>query len=338
MHIKSVYIHNFRNFKNTTFNFEQGFQTIIGENNIGKSNLYYAIRLVLDKGLSYETRKLEKDDFYGFKPSNMGDYILISVDLEGIELASLPVFHCIKTSATTARIIYVYAHKNKFKDELVEPKEFNKKDFEYKLFCGGNTINFDDIKNLSPLYLSDIDGINLFYISDFRNIYRDLHGSSRSLLNKYCLSRPDSGNELSQMQDILIHASGELNELDFIPKIQDDISNKNEVIAGKYFSVPISLAFLSEFDEDVWGELNLYFNAKNKVPISKLGLGQKNILYLSLFIAELENKKDQNELNVLLIEEPEAHLHPQLQKVLFKNLGDLETTQVFMTSHSTHIV
>ena len=66
-------------------------------------------------------------------------------------------------------------------------------------------------------------------------------------------------------------------------------------------------------------------------------MGQKNILYLSLFIAELENSSNKHEINILLIEEPEAHLHPQLQKILFSNLNDLKTTQVFMTSHSTHI-
>lgn len=339
MHIKSVYIYNFRNFKDTTFNFEKGFQTIIGENNVGKSNLYYAIRLVLDKGLSYDSRKLEKDDFQGFKPSSISDYILISVDFQGIDIASLPIFHCIKTSENTARVIFVYAHKNKFKDLKIEESEcFDKKNFEYRLFCGGDSFNFDDVKNLNSLHFSDIEGINLFYISDFRNIYRDLHGNSRSLLNKYCLSRSSSEDDLTKMQKILFDASDKLNELSFIPEIQDDISKNNVSIAGNYFSVPISLAFLSEFDEDVWGELNLYFNPNdNKVPISSLGLGQKNILYLSLFIAELENKKDDNELNILLIEEPEAHLHPQLQKVLFKKLGNLETTQVFMTSHSTHI-
>jgi putative ATP-dependent endonuclease of OLD family len=339
MHIKSVYIHNFRNFKDTNFNFEKGFQTIIGENNVGKSNLYYAIRLVLDKGLSYDARKLEKDDFHGFQPVSLSDYILIGVDFEGVEIASLPVFHCIKTSETTARVIFVYAHKNKFKNLPIEEKEFfDKKDFEYRLFCGGDSFSFDDVKNLNILHFSDIEGINLFYISDFRNIYRDLHGNSRSLLNKYCLSRSSSKDDLKAMQNILFKASDELNELSFIPEIQKDISKNNVSIAGSYFSVPISLAFLSEFDEDVWGELNLYFNPNNKkVPISSLGLGQKNILYLSLFIAELENKKDENELNILLIEEPEAHLHPQLQKVLFKKLGNLETTQVFMTSHSTHI-
>ena len=63
MHIKSIEIKNFRNFSDFRIDFTEGFQTIIGENNIGKSNLYWAIRLVLDKNISYNSRNLEEKDF-----------------------------------------------------------------------------------------------------------------------------------------------------------------------------------------------------------------------------------------------------------------------------------
>lgn len=66
MHVKSIQIKNFRNFSDFKIDFTEGFQTIIGENNIGKSNLYWAIRLVLDRNLSYNVRNLEEKDFYDF--------------------------------------------------------------------------------------------------------------------------------------------------------------------------------------------------------------------------------------------------------------------------------
>lgn len=69
MNIKNITIKNFRNFSDFSIDFSEGFQTIIGENNIGKSNLYWAIRLVLDKDLSFNTRKLELKDFHGYKKS-----------------------------------------------------------------------------------------------------------------------------------------------------------------------------------------------------------------------------------------------------------------------------
>lgn len=85
MNIKNITIKNFRNFKDFTIDFSEGFQTIIGENNIGKSNLYWAIRLVLDRELSYNARKLELKDFNGYKKTvTRDDYILISIELYSV--------------------------------------------------------------------------------------------------------------------------------------------------------------------------------------------------------------------------------------------------------------
>jgi putative ATP-dependent endonuclease of the OLD family len=340
MNIKSLIIKNFRNFKDFSIDFSEGYQTIIGENNIGKSNLYWAIRLVLDKDLSYNSRRLEQKDFYGFKKTiSIEDNIIISIELQSKNLSQFPTFHSLKTGDTTARITYVFAHKKKFFPDEEFPDQIDLKDFNWHLYGGGDILELDRILELDQINFKDLDGINLYYISAFRNINADLHGSTKSLLSKYCQSRKDAETELEEVKSILKISSSDLNKLKFVPDISNTIKKTGEEIAGKYFSFPISISFLSNYDEDVWSQLNLFFNPDkdNNIPIQILGLGQKNILYLSLFIAELENTSSNHEINLLLIEEPEAHLHPQLQKILFSNLSDLKTTQVFMTSHSTHI-
>ena len=340
MNIKSITIKNFRNFKDLTIEFSEGFQTIIGENNIGKSNLYWAIRLVLDKDLSYNARNLDIKDFNGFKKEiDIDDHIIISLELFSENLASFPTFHSFKTSSTTARVTYLFAHKSKFVEEDEIPEKIEISQFKWKLYGSGDILILENILCLQPIRFSDLDGINLYYINAFRNINSELHGSTKSLLSKYCQSRTDTEAELESVKSILKKSSSDLNDLDFIPDIADNIQKKGQSIAGQYFSFPISISFLSNYDVDAWSQLNLYYSPEsdNNVPIQTLGLGQKNILYLSLFIAELENSSNKHEINILLIEEPEAHLHPQLQKILFSNLNDLKTTQVFMTSHSTHI-
>jgi putative ATP-dependent endonuclease of OLD family len=71
---------------------------------------------------------------------------------------------------------------------------------------------------------------------------------------------------------------------------------------------------------------------------SSNGLGLNNILYVSIlieyFLKRLEQKKSAGQ--IILIEEPEAHLHPQLQITLFKALSALPF-QSILTTHSTHV-
>lgn len=341
MNIKNITIKNFRNFNDFSIDFSDGFQTIIGENNIGKSNLYWAIRLVLDKELSYNSRNLELKDFNGYKKTvTLDDYILISIELFSEKLAHFPTFHAFKTSDNTARITYVYAHKNKFNEDETVPEKIELNDFNWRLFAGNQAYDLAELIGKSAqISFRDLEGINLYYINAFRNINADMHGSTKSLLSKYCQSREKAEEELASVRAILEKSSNDLDKLPFIPDLAKNIQDKGVNIAGQYFSFPIAISFLSDYDVDAWSQLNLFFSPEtgNNVPIHILGLGQKNILYLSLFIAELENSSQQQEINILLIEEPEAHLHPQLQKILFANLNELKTTQVFMTSHSTHI-
>ena len=340
MHIKSISIRNFRNFSEFDTNFTQGFQTIIGENNIGKSNLYWAIRLVLDKSISYNSRNLEKKDFNNYVDLSIDSYISISIEFYGENLASFPNLHVLKNSNDTLRITYLYTHKSKFsvsKDE--EYPEIDINDFQWRLYGGGNPTSMNDILELNNVSFRDLEGINLYYITGFRNINADLFGSSKSLLSEYCKSRPNSESELNSVKTILTQSSGELNKLDFIPDISNQVIEKNSEIAGAHFTFPISMGFITDNDNEVWSQLKLFYspNSTTNVPLHTLGLGQKNLLYLTLFLSKLINVQDRNEINILLIEEPEAHLHPQLQKILFSNLSGMQNTQVFMSSHSTHI-
>jgi putative ATP-dependent endonuclease of OLD family len=74
------------------------------------------------------------------------------------------------------------------------------------------------------------------------------------------------------------------------------------------------------------------------------GLGYMNILYLLL---QLEIKKEffieeSKDINLLFVEEPEAHTHPQMQTIFIEKvrtlLKDIQSLQTFITTHSSHIV
>lgn len=63
MHISRIVVRNFRNFETLDLPLQKTVTTIIGENNSGKSNLLYAIRLAVDANLSTYRRRLTPADF-----------------------------------------------------------------------------------------------------------------------------------------------------------------------------------------------------------------------------------------------------------------------------------
>ncbi|MDQ1771017.1 AAA family ATPase [Labilibaculum sp. A4] len=97
-------------------------------------------------------------------------------------------------------------------------------------------------------------------------------------------------------------------------------------------------------------------DAENKLPEYNNGLGYLNLISMifeiEILVQEFRRKKDEKpaDINLLFIEEPEAHTHPQMQYVFIKNIKDLlkegvkredgenRDLQYIISTHSSHIV
>lgn len=87
-----------------------------------------------------------------------------------------------------------------------------------------------------------------------------------------------------------------------------------------------------------------------ELPEKYNGLGYKNLIYMILqmqsFRIALERlQKDRPRVHLIFIEEPETHLHPQVQSVFIKQIskflgngGNADDVQILVTTHSSHIV
>lgn len=97
-----------------------------------------------------------------------------------------------------------------------------------------------------------------------------------------------------------------------------------------------------EFDEFVQNFfITLPIDGGN-LELSQNGLGYNNLIYMSILLGNLNDWDNDYLYAALCVEEPEAHLHPQLQKLFFEylvnNLNKDYPFQIFMTSHSPILV
>lgn len=84
MHISKLCLVNYRNFATANLVFRKGINTIIGENGSGKTNIFRAIRLLLDDNMIRFANKLDERDFNRGLKKWQGHWIIISLEFDEV--------------------------------------------------------------------------------------------------------------------------------------------------------------------------------------------------------------------------------------------------------------
>jgi len=84
LHISKLSLVNYRNFAATALDFKAGVNTVMGENGTGKTNLFRAVRLLLDANMLPSAYRLNEEDFHRSLGDWKGHWIIISIEFDEV--------------------------------------------------------------------------------------------------------------------------------------------------------------------------------------------------------------------------------------------------------------
>ena len=332
MFVSRVQINNFRNFRSLDISMGQS-AVRVGENKVGKSNFLHALRLVLDPSLPDSARQLRPEDFWDGLQSPMTTREIIEVVIEFMGFADDTSLLAILQDSLiqgepepAARFTYRFRPRPTLDPEKVPTEE----DYEFIIFGGideRNRISYEERRWL-PL---DV-------LPALRDAEADLGSWRRSPLRPLLDRLQVPENDVQEAAKKIDEATGTLLELPRLKDVDSHIKKRLEKMVGALFAVDPSLGFTPTDASRILRSLRLYIDGDKQRALSEASLGISNVLYLTLLALELEVKEETGEraATILAIEEPEAHLHPHLQRLVFHDFLR-RGSPVLLTTHSPHV-
>jgi putative ATP-dependent endonuclease of OLD family len=336
MYISELKLWNFRKYgSNESFDlnnpdlivpFTKGLNVLIGENDSGKSAILDSIKLVL-KTHAYEWIKVEKEDF-----NNDTDKLRIELEFSG--MSDDEAKHFIEWLG--------------WEDEEIKEGKFEKRPkliLIYQAEYRNNRVIPSDVKagmdGTGHLLNADArDYLKCTYLKALRDADSELTAKKNSrlsqVLKEHSLFKKTEGIKHDFENQFKIINDEITNDFKIDPK-KKGYKEKIKDVIDDFLEGFIDDKHKGEFSfgnpdiKNILEKLSLGIEEQNG-----LGLGTMNRLYMAAELLHLR-KENWNGLKLCLIEELEAHLHPQAQMKIIDKLSKEKDIQFILTTHSPNI-
>ncbi len=370
MYIEKIKINNYKNYYDSEIELNKGINIIIGQNNIGKSNLLKVVQFLnndpnKDSGgidnfnkhnlflnykkylktaptieiiytIKHHIKANDEDTIHGF--SKIIQMIVYGNQGELEEMVE-DTFEC----TAVLKLKYeldpqYYDEYKKLMNDVKDYYEFNTvlKRFEKRYMWKYYTLNGVDISRSIVNTIFSLQFVEATRVIEEVSTIAKKNVSKK--LREHKIEEEDVRREVTKLFN------------DNWGNVIDDINKEIEEDQEKIGISDGNNKFISTFDFRGHIEDSFKYELKNDdetapyiLPLENNGLGYNNLIYIrNLIRNEVDENREKSEYNMLLLEEPEAHLHPNMQYKLISYIRALvddndEKQQIIITTHSPNI-
>ncbi|MFC6259604.1 ATP-dependent nuclease [Levilactobacillus fujinensis] len=337
MQIKKIKIKNFRQFgpDESSLNLRHGLTVLVGENDAGKSTIVDALRYAMGTTDMRWNRVLPSDVF----EKDLSKEIHIQI-----------CFDSLTEDESSLLLEYLTYEKDETVVYLNWTCHFNLKFTPARPIVEVTSGRIGD----GPAFVAEARELfRVTYLKPLRDAYMDMQAGRGSRLSQVVKQVPNldqgdseysTGNDVSNLSltgifDLTNYLLENFQPLVSANTQMNDILTRTMLLNGENIQTKLEVADTSVSESQkiisLLEKIGLNVDHAQKDVYGIPGLGTSNIMSMACEL--LLQKQERNASQFTIIEEPEAHIHPQRQMKLIRSLessANSSAHQIIVTSHS----